>query len=136
MKKKSLLIANIVATIYSGYLFYVFGLPIIKAGGLHYLEEVVQSFKVLFDILGTDSAALNFASTLVTLLGIHIVVFPVGCLAGWIGLVSRKYGFAKLGAWMYLIGTICFPLYIIYGLPITILGFVGCRKQKELKPTE
>ncbi len=136
MKKKSLLIANIVATVYAGYLLYAFGMPIIKAGGFDYLEDVVQSFQILFQLLGTESAALNFLAVFTALLGIHILAFPVGCIAGWIGLIREKRSFAKFGAWMYLIGTICFPLYIVYGLPITILGFVGCRKQKELKPVE
>lgn len=54
---------------------------------------------------------------------------------GWIAYAGKKSGIAKFAATLYLIGTICFPIFLIFGLPITIVGFVGGSKQKRINST-
>jgi len=66
------------------------------------------------------------------LLLIHIVTFTLGVLFGWIGYSAKKSGLAKFASTLYLIGTICFPIYIFFGLPLTIIGYVGGGKQKKI----
>ncbi len=39
---------------------------------------------------------------------------------------------ANFAAALYLIGTICFPVYILFGLLLTIIGFVGAGNQKKI----
>lgn len=54
-----------------------------------------------------------------------VMVFSItGCSGG-----------AKFVATLYLIGTICFPVYLLFGLPITIVGFIGSGKQKRINNT-
>ena len=128
MRSKMLLISNILSTIYSGFLLWWFGGAIIEAGGLEYLTDVVDSFKIL-DSFSIDT---EFLKVILILLCVHIIVFALGCLIGWIAFLAKKSGGAKFAATLYLLGTICFPVYIVFGLPITIIGFIGGSKQKKI----
>ena len=128
MRSKILLISNILATIYSGFLLWWFGGAIIEAGGLEYLSNVVDAFKIL-DSFSIDA---EFLKVILILLCIHIIVFALGCIIGWIAFLTKRSGGAKFAATLYLLGTICFPVYIVFGLPITIIGFIGGSKQKKI----
>ena len=128
----ALLISNILATAYSVYQLVVFGGAIIEAGGAEFVEAIGAYFKVVFELFGTSSAAINFVYAVVALLCVHIICFVLGSLFGWIAFASKKSGGAKFAATLYLLGTICFPVYLLFGLPITIIGFVGGRKQKKI----
>lgn len=55
----------------------------------------------------------------------------MGALIGRMAYAGKKSGGAKFAVTRYLIGTVCFPLYLIFGLPITIVGFFGGGKQKK-----
>lgn len=66
------------------------------------------------------------------LLLVHIGVFVLGAVFGWIAYLSKKSGLSKFAATLYLIGTICFPIYIFFGLPLIIIGFIAGGKQKKL----
>lgn len=128
----TLFISNVLATLYAAYLLWTFGGAIIAAGGTEYLDTLGAYFEFAFDILGTQSSGVTFLYVILILLGVHIVTFTLGCLIGWLALAYKKSGAAKFAATLYLIGTLCFPIYIFFGLPVTIIGFVGGSKQKKI----
>lgn len=130
-RSKALFVANILATLYSAYLLWTFGGAIIEAGGVEFIDAIGAYFELVFDLLGT-STEINFLYAILVLLCVHIVTFVLGCLIGWIAFACKKSGSAKFAATLYLIGTICFPIYLFFGLPITIMGFVGGGKQKKI----
>ena len=130
-RSKALLTSNILATLYSASLLWVFGGAIIKAGGTDFIRAMSAYFKFAFELLGVTSPTANFLLAIVILLWIHIICFVLGCIIGWIAFACGKSGGAKAAAILYLIGTICFPVYLVFGLPITIVGFVGSGKQKD-----
>lgn len=145
-RSKTLFVANILATFYILYLLWLYGgmiAVIINAfaelGGADfanaigaYLELLGASFKLIFDILGIASPAANFLYTLFAMLCVHIVVFILGCIIGWIAYFRKESGAAKFAATFYLIGTICYPLHLFLSLPIVIIGFIGGGQQKKL----
>lgn len=127
----ALFVSNILATLYSAYLLWIFGGAIIEAGGVEFIDAIGAYFELVFDLLGT-STEVTFLYVILVLLCVHIITFVLGCLFGWIAFLSKKSGGAKFAATLYLIGTICFPIYLFFGLPITIVGFVGAAKQKKI----
>lgn len=131
MRSKILLISNVLATIYSAILLWWFGGAIIEAGGLEYISAVVDAFK----ILESFSIEIEILQLLLILLCIHIVSFTFGSIIGWIAYLTKKSGGAKFAATLYLLGTICFPIYLFYALPITVIGFIGGSKQKKINKT-
>ena len=131
MRSKALLVSNILATLYSTTLLWIFGGTIIEAGGLDYIGYWQQSFDLVFE-LSDFSATAEIVLTIVILLLVHIGVFVLGAVFGWIAYLSKKSGLAKFAATLYLIGTICFPIYVLFGLPLTIIGFVAGGKQKKI----
>lgn len=136
MRSKTLWVSNVLATVYSAWLIWTFGGAAIRAGGVDYIEAVGAYFRFAFQMLGLSSPAMNFLYAAVILLCLHIVTFVLGCLIGWISYAGKRSGGAKFAATLYLIGTICFPIYFIFGLPITIVGFIGGGKQKKLNNVE
>lgn len=62
----------------------------------------------------------------------HMVMFLIGVVFGWIGVLARKSWAALVGAILYSVGTLFFLMYAIFGAPIFILGFIGYSKQKKL----
>ncbi len=132
MRSKTLLVSNLLSTIYTGYLLSVYGGAVVEAGGMDYIEYCQQSFKAVFDMVGFSSVSINIIYAIVILLAVHICAFTLGTVFGWIGYLSKKSGIAKFSATLYLIGTICFPIYVFFGLPLIITGFVGGGKQKQL----
>lgn len=136
MRSKTLWVSNVLATAYSAWLIWTFGGAVIRAGGADYIEAVGAYFRFAFQMLGLSSPAMNFLYAAVILLCLHIVTFVLGCLIGWISCAGKRSGGAKFAATLYLIGTICFPIYFIFGLPITIVGFIGGGKQKKLNNVE
>ena len=131
-RSKTLLVANILATLYAVFLFFKFEMEILRLGGTEYIHTLKQLLQLLFDLLGMSSPAATFLSVLLILLRIHVYGFILGSIIGWIAWACKKSGSAKLAATLYLIATICFPLYFFFGLPITIVGFVGAGKQKAI----
>ncbi len=134
-RSKALFVANILATAYSVYLLYVYISAIIEAGGADFIDAIGESFELAFNLLGMSSPAVTLLYVFLVLLCIHIFMFVLGSLIGWIAFLGKKSGGAKASATLYLIGTICFPLYLFFGLPITIIGYVGAGKQKKLNKT-
>lgn len=132
MRSIALLVSNILATLYSAFLLLTFGGAIIEAGGADFVNAVGAYFELIFNVLGINSPEITVLYVILILLCIHIAVFVIGCLVGWIAYACKKSGAAKFAAVLYLLGTICFPIYILFGLPITIIGFIGGGKQKKL----
>ena len=132
-RSKTLFVSNILGTLYSIYLLWTFGGAVIKAGGLDFIDALTEYFETAFsllEMLGARSTTLGLLYAILVLLAIHIVVFVLGCIVGWVSFAVKKPG--KGAAVLYLIGTICFPLYLFFGLPITIIAFVGSKKQKKI----
>lgn len=132
MRSIALLVSNILATLYSAFLLLTFGGAIIEAGGADFVNAVGAYFELIFNVLGINSPEITVLYVILILLCIHIAVFVIGCLVGWIAYACKKSGAAKFAAVLYLLGTICFPIYILFSLPITIIGFIGGGKQKKL----
>ncbi len=132
MRSIALLVSNILATLYSAFLLLTFGGAIIEAGGADFVNAVGAYFELIFNVLGINSPEITVLYVILILLCVHIAVFVIGCLVGWIAYACKKSGAAKFAAVLYLLGTICFPIYILLGLPITIIGFIGGGKQKKL----
>ncbi len=135
MRSKTLLISNIIATIYAGILLWWIGGGMIAAGGIEYIEALAQSFSILSSISSDVTTTVAIIYTIMILLITHIALFTLGTFWGWISYLSKKSGMAKFAATLYLIGTICFPIYIFFGLPITIIGYIGGGKQKKINKT-
>lgn len=132
MRSIALLVSNILATLYSAFLLLTFGGAIIEAGGADFVNAVGAYFELIFNVLGINSPEITVLYVILILLCVHIAVFVIGCLVGWIAYACKKSGAAKFAAVLYLLGTICFPIYILFSLPITIIGFIGGGKQKKL----
>ena len=132
MRSIALLVSNILATLYSAFFLLTFGGAIIEAGGADFVNAVGAYFELIFNVLGINSPEITVLYVILILLCVHIAVFVIGCLVGWIAYACKKSGAAKFAAVLYLLGTICFPIYILFGLPITIIGFIGGGKQKKL----
>ena len=136
-RSKVLLVSNILATIYSIYLLWTFGGAVIEAGGADFIDAMGAYFELAFDLLGMQSSAVTLLYVMVVLLCLHIATFILGCVISWLAYIGKKSGGAKFAATLYLIGTLCFPVYVFVGLPITVVGFVGGGKQKKLnQPVE
>lgn len=118
--------------LYSGFLLWTFGGALIEAGGAEFIDAMGAYFELVFQLIGMRSPAVTILYVIVILLCVHIVAFVLGGLIGWIAYAGKKSGGARFAAVLYLIGTILFPVYLVFGLPITIVGFVGGSKQKRL----
>ena len=113
MKKRSitLIIATILATAYSIYLVLYFGIGIASSDSA---SEAVGSM---------------IASALVTP---HMIMFLVGAVFGWVGVFFRKAWGALTAAILYSVGTVLFMIYAMFGIPISILGFIGYALQNKI----
>lgn len=113
MKKRSvvLTIATILATAYVLYLIsYFFG-------------ETVSADETAEAIGGAIATALVMP---------HMIMFLIGAIFGWIGVLFGKSWGALVAAILYSVGTLFFLAYAMFGVPILILGFVGYSKQKKI----
>lgn len=112
MKKRSiaLWLATGLATAYAVYLFVYF------VGGTANAE-------------GAEAIGGAIATALVTP---HAVMFAIGAIFGWLGVLLRKTWAALVGAILYSVGTLLFLAYAMFGIPILILGFVGYANQKKV----
>jgi len=105
------------------------------AGGADFIDAIGAYFELAFNILGMNSTVATVLYVILVLLCIHIIAFIIGCLIDWIAYAGKKSSTSKLAAILYLIGTISFPVYLFFGLPITIVGFMGSGKQKKTNNT-
>lgn len=113
MKKRSVIltIATILATAYVVYLIsYFFG-----------------------ETANADDTAEAIGGAIATVLVTpHMIMFLLGAIFGWLGVLLRKSWAALVAAILYSVGTLIFLAYVMFGGPILILGFVGYAKQKKI----
>ncbi len=115
MRSKTLLVTNILVTCYSAFLVICF--IIINGSELRKIARGLE-------LLGSD------ADLIIMLLWIHVILFEIGCLCGWISYTRAKKATAQ--AVLCLIGSIIFPVYFFILIPIVVMCFVGSSSQKKL----
>lgn len=109
-RSKMLLTATVLATIYAVYLFVYF------VGGTASME-------------GADAVGGAIATALVMP---HAIMFLIGAIFGWLGVLIKKSWAALVAAILYSVGTALFLAYFMFGVPLLILGFIGYAKQKKI----
>ena len=62
----------------------------------------------------------------------HMIMFLIGIIFAWIGLVFKKAWGALVAAILYSVGTLFFLAYAMFGVPILILGFIGYANQRKI----
>ena len=113
-RSKILLVATALATIYAVYLVSHF------FGGTANAE-------------GAEAVGGAIATALVMP---HMLMFLIGAVFGWLGVLARKSWAALVAAILYSAGTLFFLMYAMFGVPILVLGFIGYSKQKKLNKAE
>ena len=113
MKKRSiaLIIATVLATAYAIYLFSYF------VSGTANASDTAEALGGVI------------ATALVTP---HAIMFLIGAIFGWLGVFIKKTWAALVAAILYSVGSLLFLMYIMFGAPILILGFIGYANQKKL----
>lgn len=110
MRSKVLCVANVLATAYVIYLISYF------SGQMENLD-------------GAEAIGGAIATAMVTP---HMIMFLIGAVFGWLGFFIKKSWAALVAAILYSVGTLLFPLYFMFGVPILVLGFIGYSKQKKM----
>ncbi|MCI9585042.1 MAG: hypothetical protein HFH45_00155 [Bacilli bacterium] len=62
----------------------------------------------------------------------HMMVMALGAIFSWLGFGLKKTWGALVGAILYCVGLVLFPLYFMFTIPLIILGFVGYSNEKKL----
>ncbi len=109
-RSKALFVCALLASIYVIYLICYFGSSM---GDMNSAEELGGAV----------------ATALVTP---HMLVIGIGAVFSWLGFFLRKPWAALVGAILYCAGALLFIIYIMFCIPLIILGFVGYSKQKKL----
>ncbi len=135
MRSKVLLVSNVLASVYAAILLWNIGGGIIAAGGFDYIIDSVNILNTVLKILGTGAMPVIVIYIAAGLFIAHILLFALGAIFGWCGYAACKSGMAKAAAVFFLLGTIAFPIYLVFGLPIMIIAFVGSSMQKKLNST-
>ena len=113
-RSKILLVATALATIYAVYLISYFFGETANAEGAEVVGGAIATAVVMP----------------------HMIMFLIGAVFGWIGVLARKSWAALVGAILYSVGTLFFLMYAMFGVPILVLGFIGYSKQKKLNQAE
>lgn len=136
MRSKIFLASNILATIYCIALSWTLvGLTILDTGGESIISTLGGFFETLFELVGMNLAIINYLYVLAILLFVHIGLVIVGCILSWIAYVIKKDNVATVSAIIYLIGTICSPICLIFGIIISAFAFAGAGNQRKLNKT-
>ena len=109
-RSKALFVATALATIYTVYLI------------THFVGGTASSD-------GAEAVGGAIATALVTP---HMALFGIGAVFGWLGFFMKATWSALVAAILYSAGTLFFPLYFMFGVPILVIGFIGYSKQKKL----
>lgn len=109
-RSKCLFVATALATVYAIYLISYF-------------------FGATANAEGAEAVGGAIATALVMP---HMIMFLIGAIFGWIGVLGKKTWAALVGAILYAVGTLFFLAYFMFGVPLLVLGFVGYSKQKKL----
>jgi len=109
-RSKVLFVTAILATLYVIYLVMYFG----------------------GSIMSNDSSEAIGGAIATALIMPHMFLTGLGAIFSWVGFATRKSWAALAGAILYSVGAALFVLYIMFSLPLIILGFVGYSKQKKI----
>lgn len=109
-RSKVLFVCALLATLYVVYLICYFG----------------------NSMMSSDSAEAIGGAIATALVTPHIVIMGLGAIFSWLGFFLRKSWSALVGAILYCVGSLIFIVYIMFGIPLIILGFVGYSKQKKI----
>ena len=133
-RSKTLLASNILATLWTLImLFSVFSF--FAKGGAAYFVWANQTNYFLSDLLGSMEDVQIFMTLLnafYVFVSLHTFLFTLATIFGWVGYISKGRGFALAAAILYLVGTLLCLIFILFGLPIIILSFIGQGCQKKL----
>lgn len=66
----------------------------------------------------------------------HMFMFLIGAIFGWLGVFLKKNWAALVAAILYSVGTLLFPMYFMFGVPLLILGFIGYANQKKINKAQ
>ena len=137
MRSKTLLVSNILVSLYSALLSWFFiGFAILDMGGKGIINAIGGFFETAFKTIHIDLAIINYLSMLGILALVHLAVFLIGSTVAWVAYAKKSHAVAIASAVIFLIGTICSPINFIFGLPVTVATFIGANNQKNLNHTE
>jgi hypothetical protein len=132
MRSKGFLFTNIWTTLYTIGIFWEFFGKILVKYPAHFFTYQKLMFAVTFEEIGITTGITVWVTAILVLIYLNLCLYLVGTIVGWIGYAVKSSGAALCSAIMYLIGTICFPICILTGLPAIIVGFISYGNQKKL----
>ncbi len=133
MRSKTLLISNIVASVYSVLLSWFFiGMTIVDAGGKSVINALGGFLESLFEIIHMDLAITNYLYVLGILSLIHLGLFVIGGIVSWVAYAKTDTMLAMVAAIIFVISTVCSPIGFIFGIPVSVLTFISVSNQKKL----
>ena len=109
-RSKVLFVANVLATLYVIYLVTHFGSA----------------------VTADDTAEAIGGAIATALVTPHMVVTAIGAVFGWLGFFTKKSWGALVAAILYCVGGLLFLMYVMFSVPLLILGFVGYSKQNKI----
>lgn len=140
MRSKALLASNILASIYIPILFGTTILLIEQISKIR-VNIPYMSFEfwiLIFKLVQYSSTALTTVFVIVVLALLHVVLFVLAILLGWIAYARKSWGTGLASAIIYLVGSVIFPISLVLVLPIMsiVFGFVGAFDQRKYHKKE
>lgn len=140
MRSKALLASNILASIYIPVLF---GTTILLIGQISKIRINIpyMSFEfwiLIFKLVQYSSTALTTVFVIIVLALLHVVLFVLALLLGWIAYARKSWGTGLASAIIYLVGSVIFPISLVLVLPIMsiVFGFIGAFDQRKYHKKE
>lgn len=140
MRSKALLASNILASIYIPILFGTTILLIEQISKIR-VNIPYMSFEfwiLIFKLVQYSSTALTTVFVIVVLALLHVVLFVLAILLGWIAYARKSWGTGLASAIIYLVGSVIFPISLVLVLPIMsiVFGFIGAFDQRKYHKKE
>ena len=109
-RSKVLFACAVLATLYTLYLIMHFG-------------SSMQS---------SDTAEALGGAIATALVTPHMILVGLGAIFSWLGFALRKTWGALVGAILYCVGGFAFMLYMMFCIPLIVLGFIGYANQNKI----
>lgn len=140
MRSKALLASNILASIYIPILFGTTILLIEQISKIR-INIPYMSFEfwiLIFKLVQYSSTALTTVFVIIVLALLHVVLFVLAILLGWIAYARKSWGTGLASAIIYLVGSVIFPISLVLVLPIMsiVFGFIGAFDQRKYHKKE
>lgn len=140
MRSKALLASNILASIYIPILFGTTILLIEQISKIR-VNIPYMSFEfwiLIFKLVQYSSTALTTVFVIIVLALLHVVLFVLAILLGWIAYARKSWGTGLSSAIIYLVGSVIFPISLVLVLPIMsiVFGFIGAFDQRKYHKKE